>query len=872
MSFLILVSSFLFFGVATAEDPVRVWALIVVGNTDESYMNFRWDGAYMYHLFKSHIFADGLVYLSTSADPGVNSTTTKSNIRQAINTTLANWSRLDGTPSNDIVFIYYSGHGGGYNTIENRLQGGRYNDTEGDTTPIDEDAEIVNATGSYGVDECWKIGNSTNTELYWDDELMNDLRNVDGKKVLALQTCFGGGFIDDLSGSNMVIMTSTNETYTSFGDAPQDPAGTPGDGFAEWSERFMDAFHGVRASANHSDAGNVIHYWDWPVNADNTSDGRISLKEAWDWAWIHDEMRPNQETPWLDDDGNNRPTYLNNDDELDSDDGTNASQIFLPLRCEIAVDKLEPIEHYSIFQVFNGTMYSGVAGNNSEITMTYDITVSRKDSNNPPATVYANVALKRTRRDNSSDCYNIATVMCNITPGQTQTVQLVWNESRTHSLKPERQPQFWNISCSVDVTTSGWYDLNLLNNQICNDTVEGRYLVGDADGNGFVDIFDAIILSSCYGKNANQTGFNPLVNFQTESTESGLQVIDIYDAILLADNFNKDIFSMRGAGSSDGGTQSALLANTVLKVEPSSMAVFKGETFTVDVKLTDVADLYGWEFKLYWNRTVLNCTNVSVNVPSVWQNTTQQYGSGLENSFNTTHGRYFKAMTPTDPAPSFNGSMTLVTLTFSATETGATQLMLQGTKLGDRSANPIAHSVTSGSVDVYYGRYMRTDTHTVNGLTAYKLGVTRSASSLFYTKTADGSLTVYWGVRAWVRHSNGVEQEISLDGQTGTPKAVVSRSTTGGGMQSNTVNVAQTTLQSTDSLVVRVYMKLGSGSWNLCATFTTEQLQATKINSATWTVYYHTDRFWSSSTNRTTGKFYWGTATYNSRIQNLRYS
>jgi hypothetical protein len=125
-------------------------------------------------------------------------------------------------------------------------------------------------------------------------------------------------------------------------------------------------------------------------------------------------------------------------------------------------------------------------------------------------------------------------------------------------------------------------------------------------------------------------------------------------------------------------------------------------------------------------------------------------------------------------------------------------------------------------------------------------------------------------VRAWVRHSNGVEAEVSMDGQSGTPKAVVSRDS-GTGMQSNTVAVSETSLQPTDSLVVRVYMKLGTGNWNQAATFTTEQLQATRLQAITWTIYYYTSHSYSTRLDRTTGKYYWGTPVYNSRIQNLQY-
>ncbi len=243
----------------------------------------------------------------------------------------------------------------------------------------------------------------------------------------------------------------------------------------------------------------------------------------------------------------------------------------------------------------------------------------------------------------------------------------------------------------------------------------------------------------------------------------------------------------------------------------------------------------------------------------------------MENLYNATYGRFYRAEAANFPAPPFNGSLTFATLTFQALQSGTTSLTLADTILGNSTAQPIACSVSSGSVTVYYGRYMRSDTQTVNGLNAYKLNIPQSNSSASNTQYGDGS-RAYWGIRAWVRHSNGTEQEINLDTQTGTPKAVVSRGS-GSGLQSATVTVAQTGLQPTDSLVVRVYTKVGTDSdWTLSATFTTEQLQATALQATTWTIYYYTYAHWNKYTETETAKLYWGTTTYNTRIQNLQYT
>jgi hypothetical protein len=385
----------------------------------------------------------------------------------------------------------------------------------------------------------------------------------------------------------------------------------------------------------------------------------------------------------------------------------------------------------------------------------------------------------------------------------------------------------------------------------------------DINRDGIVDIFDAILMANSFGAQAGDEQW-----YNTHATFADLNndyKVDIYDAIIFASYFGQE------SGMSDQSLPAGTMTEggPAVLVDPSQTTAFTGEAFTVNVDVTNVTDLQGWEFQLYWNSTVLNCTNVAIQTPSEWQNNTLNFGPGLQENYNATTAMYWQAQAATYPASSFNGSMTIVTLTFQALQPGTTALTLADVKLGDSTAEPIACTVSSGSVSVYYGRYMRGDTETVNGLGAYVLSIPESSSSAYATESASGS-GASWGIRAFVRHSNGSEQEISLNGQTGTPQAVVSMSS-GAGLLSATVSVAQTALQPTDSLVIRVYMKVGSSGWTLCATFTTEQLQASTLQAATWTVYYYVGANWNRITQKESAGFYWG-ATYDSRIQNLQYT
>ena len=161
-------------------------------------------------------------------------------------------------------------------------------------------------------------------------------------------------------------------------------------------------------------------------------------------------------------------------------------------------------------------------------------------------------------------------------------------------------------------------------------------------------------------------------------------------------------------------------------------------------------------------------------------------------------------------------------------------------------------------------RYMRGDTHTINGLLAYALNTTQSNTAKNVKKSSGLLKDAYWGIRVYKRDSGGSETEIT----SGTPVAEVIRSAAGQGIQSNTWDCPETALDSTDAIIVKVYHKWTAESWVLIDTFITPQLGAETLDSSTWTVYYWTKKaFVGFPIPRGVDSwFYWGTSTYDSRI------
>lgn len=499
----------------SADDSVKLWALIVDGHR----LNFAGDSAYMYHVLHDHYDFDGICYLSDwESMPGANKSATKANMRWAIRTWLYSKSG-----SNDIIFIFFSNHGGGYNTKEGKLEGGRIE------SPSDEGNEHYIENQWKGVDEC--ILFIPENQSYWDDELKEDLdylasHSKYGKLIFVCFACFSGGFIDDLSAPNRIIMTDANETYTGRLGSPGRPIQN------DWPARFTDALHGEEAYWD-PDTYEIVHTG-VPVDADWSNDGNVSLWEAWKYAWNNDIWRQQgEETPWLDDNSNDLPNYIEGSETLDSYDG-----------------------------LLSMETYFG----------------------------------------------------------------------------------------------------------------SGNLKSADVNDDAIINILDVAIVAKAFGSYPGHPDWNPLADLNNDEAVNSLDMANV------SKHFGK--WYPKGS-SSMGETGSAILEGTAsLSAHPNGITAHKDGVFSVDVKVTDVADLYSYEFKLYYDKRVLTCTGIDipnghflepVNDPNNIYIVKEEY----DNDYNSTHGRVWVAVTLLGDEPGKDGDGTLVTITFTAIAKGNPILSLQ---------------------------------------------------------------------------------------------------------------------------------------------------------------------------------------------------
>ncbi len=151
----------------------------------------------------------------------------------------------------------------------------------------------------------------------------------------------------------------------------------------------------------------------------------------------------------------------------------------------------------------------------------------------------------------------------------------------------------------------------------------------------------------------------------------------------------------------------------IVCIEPLSYTVPEvGVTFTINVSIANVTNLYGYEFIVWYNTTLLD--GVKVELPSNHFLTPEDPKNkvfttdDIKDDFNATHGYVWVIATLTSSEePPKNGSGVLATITFNATTTdGPSPLKLYypgfayPVKLSDPDANPIPCTAIDGTVEV----------------------------------------------------------------------------------------------------------------------------------------------------------------------------
>jgi hypothetical protein len=143
-------------------------------------------------------------------------------------------------------------------------------------------------------------------------------------------------------------------------------------------------------------------------------------------------------------------------------------------------------------------------------------------------------------------------------------------------------------------------------------------------------------------------------------------------------------------------------ASTRVFLDPPSQTVGAlGDSFTVNVSIAYVSNLYGYGFKLYYDSTVMNGTQVIDGSFLKSQGQTYFLVVNFTDYYDSTRGVVAIVCTLLGNVPGKSGSGVLATIEFKSLAVATSNpLNLTGVELGDNHASPIPHEDVDGTVTV----------------------------------------------------------------------------------------------------------------------------------------------------------------------------
>ncbi len=138
------------------------------------------------------------------------------------------------------------------------------------------------------------------------------------------------------------------------------------------------------------------------------------------------------------------------------------------------------------------------------------------------------------------------------------------------------------------------------------------------------------------------------------------------------------------------------LVPTTMKVLPLEVTgVASGGSFTVNIT-GSAADLFGWQFQLNYNKTLLSTSLPGISLGSFWQNALTANQGFVVRQVNQTGGYVIVAFTLLSGATASNGNTTLVSMTFNVNSNGVTALRLSNSFLLNSTGRAILFTQGNG--------------------------------------------------------------------------------------------------------------------------------------------------------------------------------
>jgi adhesin HecA-like repeat protein len=155
------------------------------------------------------------------------------------------------------------------------------------------------------------------------------------------------------------------------------------------------------------------------------------------------------------------------------------------------------------------------------------------------------------------------------------------------------------------------------------------------------------------------------------------------------------------------------LTGATLELVPSSTTATVGTMFTIDVNISDVADLYAYQFDVGFDPALLNASTVTGGPFLATGGTTLFLAGTVDNSAGTVSST---AESLISLVPGVSGDGTLAQITFLAMGPGLATLTPFGVTLLDSSLAGIAATTPSVTISVVATPEVASGTYAISGL------------------------------------------------------------------------------------------------------------------------------------------------------------
>lgn len=181
-------------------------------------------------------------------------------------------------------------------------------------------------------------------------------------------------------------------------------------------------------------------------------------------------------------------------------------------------------------------------------------------------------------------------------------------------------------------------------------------------------------------------------NWDSSADLNGDRIINVFDLVLASKNAK----ALKGTGKTQY-VYNTEGSSTIISVEPNETIIKSpGKNFSIEINITDALETWAWEFKLSWNASVLNITDITEGT-FLSQNI---YSTAIFNNTHYDEGWTMVGSSLLEPALPSSGNGTLVIINFTTISGGDTVLHLYDTYLLDNDSYNYNHETRDGSVFV----------------------------------------------------------------------------------------------------------------------------------------------------------------------------